>query len=203
MTLAAFLTVAALHLVAAISPGPAFVMTLRTAVTQGFRPSVGLAAGLGLGAVIWAVAALAGLALLFQVAPPLLVGLKLAGAAFLVWLAIGMWRHAGAPLPEAVAAAPQGLFRAFRLGVGTQLANPKPAVFFGAVFVGLVPPATPLALKLALLAVVFLNETLWYVLVARVFSSRKAQAVYARLKRRIDRVFGALMAALAVKMAAG
>ena len=64
MTLAAFLTVAALHLVAAISPGPAFVMTLRTAVTQGFRPSVGLAAGLGLGAVIWAVAALAGLALL-------------------------------------------------------------------------------------------------------------------------------------------
>ena len=58
-------------------------------------------------------------------------------------------------------------------------------------------------LKLALLAVVFLNETLWYVLVARVFSSRKAQAVYGRLKRRIDRVFGALMAALAVKMAAG
>ena len=203
MTLAAFLTVAALHLVAAISPGPAFVMTLRTAVTQGFRPSVGLAAGLGLGAVVWAVAALAGLALLFQIAPPLLVGLKLAGAAFLVWLAIGMWRHAGAPLPDAAPAAPQGLARAFRLGVATQLANPKPAVFFGAVFVGLVPPETPLSIRLLLLAVVFLNETLWYILVARVFSAPRAQAVYGRLKRRIDRVFGALMAALAVKMAAG
>ncbi|MBL9059884.1 MAG: LysE family translocator [Mangrovicoccus sp.] len=203
MTLAAFLTVAALHLVAAISPGPAFVMTLRTAVTQGFRPSVGLAAGLGLGAVVWAVAALAGLALLFQIAPPLLVGLKLAGAAFLVWLAIGMWRHAGAPLPPTADVAPQGLARAFRLGVATQLANPKPAVFFGAVFVGLVPPETPLSIRLLLLAVVFLNETLWYILVARVFASRKAQVVYGRLKRRIDRVFGALMAALAVKMAAG
>lgn len=203
MTWAAFLTVAALHLVAAISPGPAFVMTLRTAVTQGFRPSVGLAAGLGLGAVVWAVAALAGLALLFQVAPPTLVALKLFGAAFLLWLAIGMWRHAGAPLPEAAPAAPQGLGRAFRLGLGTQLANPKPAVFFGAVFVGLVPPETPLAVRLALLAVVFANETLWYILVARLFSSRRAQHVYGRLKGRVDRVFSGLMAALAVKMAAG
>ncbi|MCA8879765.1 MAG: LysE family transporter [Rhodobacteraceae bacterium] len=201
MTLAAFVSVALIHLLAAISPGPSFVVSVRTAVTQGFRPAAGLALGLGIGAAVWATGALAGLALLFKVAPPALVALKLAGAAFLVWLAITMWRHADRPLPVAAAAAPPGLARAIRLGLATQLANPKPAVFFGAVFIGLVPPDTPLALRIALLAVIFVDETLWYVLVARMFSSRQAQVVYGRLKRGIDRVFGGLMLALAVKMA--
>ena len=45
-------------------------------------------AGIGAGAVVWASAALFGLALVFQVAPALLWGLKLAGAAYLVWMAV-------------------------------------------------------------------------------------------------------------------
>ena len=98
MTLAAFLAAWALHLVAAASPGPAVLMAARTGVTEGFRTGVWLALGLGLGAVVWAVAALFGLAVLFKVAPALLLGFKIAGGLFLCWIGFQMWRHAAGPL---------------------------------------------------------------------------------------------------------
>jgi threonine/homoserine/homoserine lactone efflux protein len=54
VTFAAFLAVAFLHLMAAISPGPAVLMAARTGVTEGLRTGAFLAAGIGAGAVVWA-----------------------------------------------------------------------------------------------------------------------------------------------------
>ena len=98
MTLAAFLAVALLHLMAAISPGPAVLMAARTGVTEGMRTGAFLAVGIGLGGVIWAMAALFGLNLVFAAAPALLWALKIAGAAYLLYMAWGMWRDAAKPL---------------------------------------------------------------------------------------------------------
>ena len=53
----------------------------------------------------------------------------------------------------------------------------------------------------ALLAVIFLQETLWYVIVARVFSLERSRAAYGRFKRHVDRLFGGLIAGLAAKIA--
>jgi threonine/homoserine/homoserine lactone efflux protein len=89
-----------------------------------------------------------------------------------------------------------------RFGLVTQLANPKPAVFFGAVFVGLVPPGTPWPTLGLLLAVILLNETLWYLVVARVFSLARARAAYAGAKGWVDRAFGGLIAAFGLRLAA-
>ncbi|MDO9527313.1 MAG: LysE family transporter [Gemmobacter sp.] len=203
MTLAAFLAVAALHLMAAISPGPAVLMAARTGVTEGFRTGAYLALGIGVGGVIWAAAALFGLGLVFQAAPSLLLGLKIVGAAYLVWMAWGLWRDADQPLDvTAPTSLPRTPASAFRLGVLTQLANPKPAVLFSAIFIGTVPPGTSVFVFAALLAVVFLNETLWNIAVARIFSLDRTRAVYISLKSVIDRIFGGLLAALGVKIAA-
>ena len=87
MTLTAFIAVALLHLMAAISPGPAVLMAARTGVTEGLRTGAFLAMGIGLGGVIWAAAALFGLALVFQAAPSLLWALKLIGGAYLIYMA--------------------------------------------------------------------------------------------------------------------
>ncbi len=201
MSLGAFLAVALLSLMAAISPGPAVLMAARTGVTEGMRAGAFLAAGIGAGAVVWASAALFGLALVFQVAPALLWGLKLAGAAYLLWMAVKLWRGADQPLDGTVARTPRTAGSAFRLGLMTQLANPKPAVMFSAIFVGTVPPGTPAAVVAALLLVVFLNETVWNTLVARVFSLDRTRAGYVRLKGTIDRSFGGLLALLGLKIA--
>ena len=202
MTLAAFASVVLIHLAAAISPGPSFVVALRVAAAEGFRVAAALALGFGCGALLWATAAMAGLALVFQVMPPLFIALKVVGAAFLIYLALQMWRHAGEPMaqPDA-AAAPRSAWAAIRFGFLTFASNPKPAVFFGAVFVNLIPAGTPLGWKLAILTAVFVNETLWYLVVARVFSLPRPRAAYARAKAWIDRGFGTLLALLGLKIA--
>ena len=202
MTLAAFIAVALLHLMAAISPGPAVLMAARTGVTEGLRTGAFLAMGIGAGGVIWAAAALFGLALVFQAAPSLLWALKIAGGVYLIYMAWGMWRGADTPLDmNAASKTPRSAASAFRLGLWTQLANPKPAVLFSAIFIGTVPPGTPYWVIAALLAVVFLNETIWNILVARIFSLDRTRRAYISLKSIIDRIFGGMLALLGVKVA--
>jgi len=201
---ATFLSIVAIHIAAAMSPGPSFVVCLRVAARDGFRTAAALALGFGAGAALWASAAMAGLALLFELVPALYTALKLVGAAFLIWIAIAMWRHAKEPLetPED-GTAPMSFARAFRFGFLTFATNPKTAVFFGAVFVGLVPPDTPLAWRAAIVAAIFLNETLWYLLVARLFSTQRARAGYVRMKSAVDRGFAGLLTLFGLKIALG
>lgn len=201
MTLAAFLTVVIVHLAAAISPGPSFVVAVRVSAAEGFRTGAALALGFGIGALMWAAAAMAGLALLFQIVPALFVGLKLVGAAILLWIAIMLWKHAADPMPTDTEARPRGTLAAVRFGLLTFATNPKPALFFGAVFVGLVPADTPPIWRLAILTAVFVNETGWYIVVARLFSLPRPRKAYTAMKSSLDRSFGALIAALGLKIA--
>lgn len=202
MTPAAFAAFALLSLFAAISPGPAVIMAARTGLTEGFRTGAWLAAGIGAGAVVWASAAMFGLNLVFAVAPALLVALKLLGGAYLLWMGLRLWQQARQPLDTVDRRPlPRSAASAFRLGLFTQLANPKPAVMFSAIFLGTVPPQTPLWVYAALLTVIFLNETVWNIVVARIFSLDRARARYISLKTIIDRCFGGLLALLGLKVA--
>jgi threonine/homoserine/homoserine lactone efflux protein len=203
MTLATFAVFVGLVVFAAISPGPAVIMSARTGLTEGMRTGFMLALGIGAGAVVWASAAMFGLNLVFAVAPALLWALKIGGAAYLLWMAWHLWRDAAKPLAmEDTRAVPRSGLSAFRLGLFTQLANPKPAVMFSAIFLGTVPQGTPFWIYLALLVVIFTAETLWNSLVARIFSLDRTRAKYISLKTVIDRSFGGLLAVLGIKIAA-
>ncbi len=202
MTAAAFLAFALLSLFAAVSPGPAVLMSARTGLTEGFRTGAALAVGIGAGAVVWASAAMFGLNLLFAAAPALLWALKIGGGAYLGWIGVKLWRSAATPFETAdTRPTPRSAASAFRLGVATQLANPKPAVMFSAIFLGTVPPATAPWVYAALLAVVFTNETVWNILVARIFSLEKTRLGYISLKTILDRCFGGLLALLGLRIA--
>ena len=202
MTLAAFLAFAALSLFAAISPGPAVLMAARTGLTEGFRTGAALATGIGAGAVFWAACAMFGLNLLFAAAPALLWALKIGGGAYLIWMGIKLWRSASTPFDTTDARpVPRSAASAFRLGLFTQLANPKPAVMFSAIFLGTVPQGTAPWVYAALLAVVFANETIWNTIVARIFSLERTRNGYISLKTIIDRSFGTLLALLGLKVA--
>jgi len=203
MTLAAFLTFAGLVFFAAISPGPAVLMSARTGLTEGFRTGVMLAMGIGSGAVIWALAAMFGLHLVFDAAPSLLWALKIGGAAYLLWMAWHLWRDAATPfVAEDTRPVPRSPLAAYRLGLWTNLANPKAAVMFSSIFLGTLQADTPLWVLASLLGVIFTAETLWNSLVARIFSLDRTRARYISLKTLIDRSFGGMLALLGVKIAA-
>ncbi len=202
MTLAGFLTIYFLHLMASISPGPAVLMSARTGLTEGFRTGFMLAIGIGLGGVFWAAAAISGLALLFKAAPALLLGLKVLGGIYLLYLAYKMWRSADTPLDMTqTSTIPRSGAAAIWLGLATQLTNPKTVAMFSAIFIGTVPPTTPLWQIGIVLLAVFLNETLWCSFVARVFAAERTRRSYIGLKSIIDRCFGGMLALLGVKLA--
>lgn len=203
MTLAAFFAIWSLHLMAAVSPGPAVMMSARIGIQDGLKTGFFLSVGIGLGGVVWAAAALFGLNLLFVAAPMLLFGFKLLGGAYLVWMGWSMWRDATTPLHVSnTAEATRTPIQALKLGLFTQLANPKPAILFSAIFLGTVPPSAPAWIYAAILTVVFLNETIWNCAVARVFSLERSKRTYIGLKTVLDRAFGGALALLGVKIAA-
>lgn len=201
MTPTAFIAVATLLTLGAASPGPAVLMSARTGVTEGMRTGFFLAMGIGLGAVFWALMALTGLAVLFQIAPRLLWSLKVAGGLYLMSMAYRMWRHAPDPLPDLTGVPPRSPLSALRRGLVTQLSNPKPAVVLSAVFLGTVPPDTPVWVLAALLTYLFVVETGWNTLVARIFSYPATRRAYIGAKTGLDRCFGGLLAVLGAKIA--
>ena len=195
--------IAAVNLMGAASPGPAFFVVSRTAVGQSRRAGLATAYGVVLATMVWACATIHGLALLFKGAPWLLHLLQVLGGAYLLYLAWQAIRHAGDPLPapgpdQRVA----NLGEAFRRGFITNLANPKIAVFFGCVFTTVYGPGMPEWINLAVLAVIFADELVWYSLVVLAFSSRPAQAAYIRAKRWIDRGFGTLLGLFGLRLLA-
>ncbi|GAA3873368.1 LysE family translocator [Celeribacter arenosi] len=202
MTLTALLAIYFVHLAAAMSPGPAVLLAARTALNQGMRRGVFLAIGIGLGVCVWALAALLGLATLFKVAPELLTALKFFGAAYLAYLAYKLWKHAPEPLDNTVAdaTATRTDIGLIWLGTLTQLSNPKPAIFFGTIFLTFLPANIPLWGYAAVLGIVFVNDCGWNVIVARIFSFERTRRGYLNLKSIIDRVFGGLLAALSAKL---
>ena len=177
-------------------------MTVRLAATQGMGVAAGYALGVAFGAVIWAAAALMGLSVLFQVLPSLLIAMKIIGALFLVYIGYKTFRHAKDALPVATLdTGRMSTMAAIRLGLILQLTNPKPAVFFGAVFVAMVPPGISWVGLAIILALVWINEIGSNLFVARIFSLSRTRSVYMRIKTSIERAFGALMAGFGLHLA--
>lgn len=190
------------HLLVVASPGPAFLAVSRTAISSSRTAGVTAAAAMATGALIWAVATLFGLHILFAKAPWLYDAMRLCGAAYLIYLGIGMLRSAWRG--ERMASddvAPTAGHRTFVRSLGVQLSNPKAAVFFGSIFVALLPAEAPLWVKGAALAILGVNEFGFYALVAVVLSTPRAQRIYGNAKRGLDALFGGFLTVLGLKLA--
>ena len=149
-------------IVGTISPGPSFVMVARTAVAAGRAGGLAVSLGMGIGGVIFTVAALAGLQALLLAVPSLYLALKIAGGLYLTYLGYRIWRGANSPLVVSTEGADQevkGVLRYFSLGLGTQLSNPKTAIVYASVFATFLPDGTSLPAGAALVVMMFFIET--------------------------------------------
>jgi len=192
------LSVGFVQLLAVISPGPSFLITARTAVAQSHRDGIKVALGLGTGTVVWSTAALLGLNAVFRAVPMLFTGMKLAGAAFLLYIAYKIFRHAAEPLKIEGGEGPAG--NPFVKGFLTQISNPKVAVFFGSIILAMLPAQLSPWMTVALIAIFSLNEVWWYTVVALFFGSGPVRAFYLKAKVWIDRVTGLFLGALGLRL---
>lgn len=204
-TLIPVLAIAGALAIGAMSPGPSFVVVVRTAVARSRLDGIAAALGMGIGGLVFAGLALAGLTALLASVAWLYLGLKVVGGLYLIYLAVRIWRGAVEPLRMAEGAR-QGeaaTGRSFLLGLTTQLSNPKTAVYYASVFAALLPANAGFETAVLLLPAVLLIEAGWYAIVAMAFSSDRPRRVYLRWKAKVDRLAGAVMAILGIRLIVG
>ncbi|MGZ9723344.1 LysE family translocator [Rhizobium miluonense] len=203
-SIAVFFSVIAAVFIGAVSPGPSFVLVSRIAVSRSRQAGLAAALGMGTGSVIFATLALFGLSALLMKVEWLYLALKVAGGLYLIYVGIRIWRNAALDLPLDAAATPAagGMGRNFLFALGTQLSNPKTAIFYGSIFAALLPASPAPWLLLTVPPAVFLVETGWYTVVTIAFSSNRPRALYVGSKLWIDRVAGAVIGALGVRLVA-
>jgi threonine/homoserine/homoserine lactone efflux protein len=200
--LPALLGILAAITVGAMSPGPSFVMVARTAVASSRTDGICAALGMGMGGLVFAVAALLGLHGLLLAVPSLYVGLKVIGGLYLGFLGLRIWRSAKQPLVFADVPRSNNsrATRSLLYGLITQLSNPKAAIIYASVFAAFMPSTPTLGFDLAVAALVFVVEAGWYVLVAVALSSKRPRGAYLSYKAWIDRTAGAIMIGLGLKL---
>jgi threonine/homoserine/homoserine lactone efflux protein len=188
--------------IGAMSPGPSFVLVSRISIGQSRLHGLAAAMGMGLGGALFAILALAGLVALLERVEWLYLLLKCAGGLYLVYLGVAIWRGARQPISTDASAGKAMLTvpSALALGLVTQISNPKTAVVYASIFAALMPKDPPLALVLSLPPVIFLIEAGWYAVVAGAFSAPRSQRAYLGAKLWVDRVAGAVIGALGLRL---
>lgn len=148
------------------TPGVDLLLTVSRTLQAGPRAGVAAALGINAGCVVHALAAAFGLAALLAVSSAAFTAVKWLGAAYLLWLALGMARAAWrSPAPGAQPAGPprRSAWQDFRLGLLTNVLNPKVALFFLAFLPPFIDPGT--ASKTA----AFLALGAWFVVQSTLF----------------------------------
>lgn len=141
MTFSVWLTFLGASLLLSAAPGPDNLFVLAQSVVYGVRAGVTVVFGLMTGLVLQTFFAACGLAAVVAAVPALFMAIKLAGAAYLLYLAWGAWTHAADPVgtERAVELSPVQLWRR---GLIMNITNPKVQIFFLAFFPQFVAPGT-------------------------------------------------------------
>jgi threonine/homoserine/homoserine lactone efflux protein len=197
--LSTLISIGLVQVVAVISPGPSFLITARTSVAKSRADGIKVALGLAAGTVVWSSLALLGLNAVFHALPAVFVAMKVVGALFILWIAYQIFRHAAEPV-EIIERGGGATTSPFFKGFTTQMSNPKAAVFFGSIFIAMLPSDIPLWMIMALIAVVTFNEIWWYTFVALFFGAGPVRRFYIRAKVWIDRVTGLFLGALGLRL---
>jgi len=198
-----FLTVALVHLVALMSPGPDFFFVSQTAVSRSRKEAIMGVLGITLGVMIWAGVALLGLNLILEKMAWLHTIIMVGGGLYLCWMGYQMLRGAlkkeaiNAPAPQ-VELATGG--RSFIKGLLTNLANPKAIIYFGSVFSLFVGDSVGETARWGIFVLIALETFAWFTLVASLFALPAMRRGYQRMAKWIDGVAGALFTAFGLHL---
>lgn len=196
-------------LLGAMSPGPDFALVLRTTLAGGRWAGFACALGIALGVLGWALAAALGVAGMLAASATAFTIVKLAGAAYLIFLGVralvgafvtGRTEPGGEGAPP-VPAAEVRLRSAFGQGLLTNLLNPKAAVFF----VALLPQFMPAEVGVVSLAELCLITSLvtlgWFCLLATGVSAMGYLLTRRPVRRAIDVATGTVLVGLGLRVA--
>jgi threonine/homoserine/homoserine lactone efflux protein len=202
MTLERWTAFVGVLLVVVFTPGPDFAVVLRHSFAgprQGFRAAAGMVSGLA----GHSAAAAVGLSAVLAARPDVLTAIRLAGAAYLVWLGVQALRAAfrrGAASREARTRSAHPYLD----GLATNLLNPKALLFFLGLIPQFVVPGPTVTAQLLLLAgTTVVAAALWFAVVVLAAARGRAVLARSRVRRAVDAVTGGALLAVALGVARG
>jgi threonine/homoserine/homoserine lactone efflux protein len=187
--------------IAAITPGPNFFITVHTAIGETRRLSLFTVSGVVFGTLLWSISGFLGVSLLFNAVPALYYSLKIIGGFYLAYIGIILLftknnnkfvqnsRNSLTP------------FGCFKLGLYTNILNPKTAAFMTSLFAATIPAKASYELGMLCVLLICTISALWYSFVATLFSHNKAKKAYHNFKTKIERISGAVFILFGIKLA--
>ena len=200
MTWSAWLPLALVCALGAMSPGPSLAVVARHALRGGVGDGILCAMAHGVGILLWALLMANGLGVLMTEQPTWFYAVQLAGAGFLLYLGIRvLLSQSSVVIPD------EALPVSSKTGAGIEgfviaLSNPKIAFFFAALFSQFIEPDATAFEKTLIAGTAAGIDTLWYALVSMLLAQT---AVLARLQRHatlLNRLFGGILIVLAASV---
>jgi len=196
--------VMAITVLAVISPGPDFAMTLRNSLVYGRRAGLATSVGIAAGVSIHIVYSILGFSLVLAEAVWLLEVIRYLGAAYLIWLGIQPFRNRQVALKtteeNAVEDKALSVTHAFKSGFLCNALNPKTTMFFVALFSQIVHPETPFIGQLSFGVFIAIAHFIWFGFVAVVLTHRSLKAVFERFRGKIEKGIGICLLGLGVRL---
>jgi threonine/homoserine/homoserine lactone efflux protein len=203
MSIETLLTFTLASTLLSLAPGPDNIFVLMQSALHGARAGLLVTLGLCTGLIVHTTLVAAGVAAIFLVNDLAFTLLKLLGAGYLIYLAIGAWRTGASALP-ANRAPSQSVLQLYRRGIVMNLTNPKVLIFFLAFLPQFVSPASDkIANQIMILGIIFILVALLVFGTVALLSGRLAAAFKrsGKIQRLLNRSAAMIFAGLALRLA--
>ncbi len=199
------LTVAIVHLLAVMSPGPDFVIVTKNSISYSRKIGTYTALGIALGIIVHVTYSLLGIGFLISQSVVLFTIIKLLGAFYLIWIGVKAIKSKPAQvennqviIKEAKNMTP---LSAVKNGFFVNVLNPKATLFFLALFTQVISPTTPKSIELVYGLEMIIATFIWFAIVAYFFSHSMLKVKIQKISHQIDRITGVALIALGIKVA--
>lgn len=194
------LAVSVIWAVAVITPGPNFFITVHTAVGTSRKLSIFTVMGIVAGTLVWSLSGYLGISILFKTVPILYFSLKIIGGLYLINVGFKLLFRRKNELKSDTGKYNSAI-SCFRLGLLTNLLNPKTAAFMTSLFAATIPANPSIEIGVLSVTIICLISALWYSLVSVIFSYEAAKRMYEKQKRRIEKIAGTIFIGFGLKLA--
>lgn len=200
--LSAFLTIALLHFLAVVTPGPDFAMVTKNAIVYSRKSAVYTALGIALGLCVHITYCILGLAIVIAHSLLLFSIIKYCGAAYLIYVGLKSLTAKSVQLQHYHHQDKNDLTstQALRQGIFCNVLNPKATLFFLGLFTLVVKPQTPIMIQLAYGTEMMLMTFLWFSLVANFMTHDTIKSRIQKVQHRISHVMGGFFIFFGVKL---
>lgn len=197
-----FLTVALLHLLAVISPGPDFAVVSKNSLVYSRKAGIYCSIGVGLGILVHVTYSLIGIGFIVSRSVLLFSIIKYLGAGYLIYIGYKSIKSRRSLLVKKVKIKKElSPWQSFKTGFLTNALNPKATLFFLSLFTLVINTSTPLWLKLVYGAEMSITTFLWFAVVAVILSHRSIKGYFSSIQHHVERVMGAILIAIGIKVA--